>query len=252
MNRSTAVADAAAGFPYPPRPAGPSRTAPKRVNQPARGPDSRFRPGPEGGTSDTAARRPRTPGRSRSRPGHQDFCRDQGRALMNDLNPAARPEPGTAYAAGRETRLPATIAFSQLPDFERTAPDGTPATVKFRRPGDLQPGDVISGQRDPWAVVTHVTWSGPEVAIRVQEAGGSRTMALRARGPSLDVRADLRVDPSTCPDIPDGFPPRWGVWRSGPTVPREHGLAPGARPGRTACPPGQPGRQRVRRGTGIT
>ena len=122
--------------------------------------------------------------------------------------------PHAASTGG--TRVPAVIAFSQLRDFERIAPDGNPAIAKFRRWQQLQPGQVIAGQRDPWAVVTHVTWSGPEVVIRVQEAGGSRTITSRTPGPSIEVRADLRVDPSTCLDIPDGFPPRWGVWRSGP------------------------------------
>jgi hypothetical protein len=136
---------------------------------------------------------------------------------MNDLNPAARPEPGTAYAAGR-MRLPVAIAFSHLPHFERAALDGSPATMRFRRPDDLLAGDVIEGLRDPWAVVAHVTRSGPDVTVRVQEAGGSRTMALGARKPNFSVRSDLRVDPSTIPDIPDGFPPRWGVWRNGPLL----------------------------------
>lgn len=136
---------------------------------------------------------------------------------MNDLNPAARPEPGTAYATGR-TRLPVAIAFSHLPHFERAAPDGSPATMKFRRPDDLLAGDVIEGLRDPWAVVAHVTRSGPDVTVRVQEAGGSRTMALGARKLNFSVRSDLRVDPSTIPDIPDGFPPRWGVWRNEPLL----------------------------------
>ncbi len=136
-------------------------------------------------------------------------------------NPQAASTERHGNTPGGITQVPATIALSQLRDLERTAPDGTPATVKFRRGQQLQPGDVISGQRDPWAVVTHITWSGPEVAIRVQEAGGSRTMTTGTPGPSLDVRTDLRVDPSTCPDIPDGFPPRWGVWRSGPGQPRE-------------------------------
>ena len=136
---------------------------------------------------------------------------------MNDLNPAARPEPGTAYAAGR-TRLPVTIAFSQLSRFERAAPDGRPATMRFRWPDDLLAGDVIEGLRDPWAVVSHVTRSGPDVTIRVQEAGGSRTMAVNTWKPNFSVRSDLRVDPSTIPDVPDGFPPRWGVWRNGPLL----------------------------------
>jgi hypothetical protein len=133
---------------------------------------------------------------------------------MNDLNQTARPAPGTSFAADL-TRLPVTVALSQLRRFELTAPDGTPATVRFRRPQQLQPGDVTRGQRDRWAVVTHVTLAGLEVAIRVQEAGGSRTITRGARAPAFDVRADLRIDPSTCPDIPDGFPPRWGVWRPG-------------------------------------
>jgi hypothetical protein len=136
---------------------------------------------------------------------------------MNDLNPAARPEPGTAYAAGR-TRFPVTIAFSQLSHFERAAPDGRPAIMRFRWPDDLLAGDVIEGLRDPWAVVSHVTRSGPDVSIRVQEAGGSRTMAVGTRKPNFSVRSDLRVDPATIPDIPDGFPPRWGVWRNGPQL----------------------------------
>jgi hypothetical protein len=136
---------------------------------------------------------------------------------MNDLNPAARPEPGTAYAAGR-TRLPVTIAFSQLTQFERAAPDERPATMRFRWPDDLLAGDVIEGLRDQWAVVAHVTRSGPDVTVQVQEAGGSRIMALGARKPNFSVRSDLRVDPSTIPDVPDGFPPRWGVWRNGPLL----------------------------------
>ena len=140
-------------------------------------------------------------------------------AGYNNPQTASAARPGDT--PGGMTRVPATIGFTHLQDFERTAPDGTPATVKFRRGQQLQPGDVISGQRDPWAVVTHITWSGPQVAIRVQEAGGSRTMTSGIPGPSLQVRADLRVDPSTCPDIPDGFPPRWGVWRSGPGQSRE-------------------------------
>lgn len=136
--------------------------------------------------------------------------------------PAAGAGPHGSIPGGIR-RVPATIAFRDLRDFERAAPDGTPAAVKFRRGPHLRPGDVISGQRDPWAAVTHVTVSGPEVAIRVQEAGGSRTMTSRIPGPVFGVRADLRVDPSTCPDIPDGFPPRWGVWRSGPGPSRETG-----------------------------
>jgi len=126
----------------------------------------------------------------------------------------ARP-PGDP-AATKETTRPVIIAFSQLPHFERAAPDGRPATMMFHWPGDLLAGDVIEGLRDPWAVVAHVNRSGPDVTIRVGEAGGSRTMALGARKPNLGVRSDLRVDPSTIPDIPDGFPPRWGVWRNGP------------------------------------
>jgi hypothetical protein len=86
----------------------------------------------------------------------------------------------------------------------------------FRWPEALLAGDVIEGLRDRWAVVAHVTRSGPEVTIRVQEAGGSRTMACGARGRAFGVRRDLRVAPSTIPDIPDGFPPRWGVWRDQP------------------------------------
>ena len=138
-------------------------------------------------------------------------------AGYNNPGPAARPEPGTVDAAGR-TRLPVTIPFSLLPRFERAAPDGRPATVRLRWPGELLAGDVIEGLRDLWAVVAHVTRSGPEVTIRVQEAGGSRTMALDARKPDFGARADLCVDPATIPDIPDGFPPRWGVWRNGPLI----------------------------------
>jgi hypothetical protein len=134
---------------------------------------------------------------------------------MDDLNQAARPEPGTSRAAGLP-RLPVTVAFSQLPHFERAGPDGTSATMRFRLPEELLAGDVIGGLRDRWAVVTHVTRSGPDVIIRVQEARGSRTMTCGARGPGFGVRGDLRVDPSTIPDIPDGFPPRWGVWRDRP------------------------------------
>jgi hypothetical protein len=133
---------------------------------------------------------------------------------MSDLNEAARPEPGASRAAG-PTGLPVTVALSQLPQFEQAAPDGTPATMRFRWPEALLTGDVIEGLRDRWAVVAHVTRSGPEVTVRVQEAGGSRTMACGARGRSFGVRRDIRVDPSTIPDIPDGFPPRWGVWREG-------------------------------------
>jgi hypothetical protein len=134
---------------------------------------------------------------------------------MSDLNQATRPEPGTSRAAGL-TRLPVTVAFSQLPHFEGAAPDGTPATMRFRWPEELLTGDVIEGLRDRWAVVAHVTRSGPEVTIRVQEAGGSRTMPCGDRGRSFGVRRDIRVAPSTIPDIPDGFPPRWGVWRDRP------------------------------------
>jgi hypothetical protein len=133
---------------------------------------------------------------------------------MSDLNQAARPEPGTSRTAG-PTGLPVTVALSQLPQFEQAAPDETPATMRFRWPEALLAGDVIEGLRDRWAVVAHVTRSGPEVTIRVQEAGGSRTMARGARGRGFGVRRDLRVDPSTIPDIPDGFPPRWGVWHEG-------------------------------------
>jgi hypothetical protein len=136
---------------------------------------------------------------------------------MNDLDHAARPGPGTSRAA-RLTRLPVTVTFSQFAHSERTAPGGTSAPVRFRLPEKLLPGDVTSGQRDRWAVVTHVARSGPEVTIQVQEAGGSRTMTCGAQGPGFGVRSDLRVDPSTCPDIPDGFPPRWGVWRDGPGI----------------------------------
>jgi hypothetical protein len=136
---------------------------------------------------------------------------------MNDPNPAAGPAPGTVYTAGR-TGLPVTVPFSLLSHFERAAPDGQPATVSLRWPGELLAGDVIEGLRDLWAVVAHVACSGPEVTIRVQEAGGSRTMALHAWKPNFGVRADLRVDPATIPDIPDGFPPRWGVWRNGPLI----------------------------------
>ncbi|MGH3123291.1 MAG: hypothetical protein ACRDOI_29575 [Trebonia sp.] len=134
---------------------------------------------------------------------------------MSELSEAAWHEPGTSRAAGL-TGLPVTVAFSQLPHFERAAPDGTLAPVGFRWPGELLAGDVIEGLRDRWAVVAQVTRSGTEVTVRLQEAGGSRTMACGARGPAFGVRRDLRVDPSTVPDIPDGFPPRWGVWRDGP------------------------------------
>jgi hypothetical protein len=133
---------------------------------------------------------------------------------MSDLDEAARPEPGTSPAAG-PTGLPVTVALSQLPQFEQAAPDGTPATMRFRWPEQLLRGDVIEGQRDPWAVVAHVTRSGPDVTIRVQEAGGSRTTAYGAQQRGFGVRRDIRVDPSTIPDIQDGFPPRWGVWREG-------------------------------------
>jgi len=134
---------------------------------------------------------------------------------MSDLNEAAPPEPGTSPAAN-PAKLPVTVALGQLPQFERSAPDGTLATMwAFRWPEQLMRGDVIEGQRDPWAVVAHVTRSGPDVTIQVQEAGGSRTTAYGARQRGFGVRRDIRVAPSTIPDIPDGFPPRWGVWREG-------------------------------------
>lgn len=134
---------------------------------------------------------------------------------MNDRDEAARPAPGTVGAA-RPVRLPVTIAFSEFRQLERAAPDRTPHAARFRPPGELLRGDVVfSGLRDMWAVVSHVTRSGSQVTVRVQEAVGSRTIACGARGPGFGLRADLRVDPPTIPDIPDGFPPRWGVWRDG-------------------------------------
>ncbi|HEX6988462.1 MAG TPA: hypothetical protein VF282_03265, partial [Bacillota bacterium] len=123
---------------------------------------------------------------------------------MSDLNEAAPPESGTSPAAG-PAKLPVTVALSQLPQFERAAPDGKPITTwAFRWPEQLLRGDVIEGLRDPWAVVAHVTRSGPDVTIQVQEAGGSRTTAYGARQRGFGVRRDIRVDPSTIPDIPDG------------------------------------------------
>ena len=94
---------------------------------------------------------------------------------MNDPNPSRPPGPGTACR--RANGAPGDLALSQLPHFERLPPTGTPATMRFRWPEHLLRGDVIEGLRDPWAVVAHVTRSGPDVTIRVQEAGGSRTMA---------------------------------------------------------------------------
>jgi hypothetical protein len=135
---------------------------------------------------------------------------------MNDPKQAIGPEPEDSLAGG-PARLPATVAFSQFQPLERAAPDRTAHFARFRRPGELVPGDVVfSSLRDTWAVVTHATSSGPDATIRVQEAGGSRTIACSTNGPGFSVRADLRVDPSTIPDIPDGFPPRWAVWRNGP------------------------------------
>lgn len=126
--------------------------------------------------------------------------------------------PHSAHSRATAPRLPVTVAFSQLRRFERTAPDGAPPVCRPRSPQQLQPGDVFGGQRDRWAVVARVTCSGPGVALRVQEAGGSRTIMCGARAPVFNMRADLRIDPATIPDIPDGFPPRWGVWRSGPRL----------------------------------
>jgi len=133
---------------------------------------------------------------------------------MSERNEAAPPEPGTTPVVG-PAKLPVTVALGQLLQFERAAPDGTPATMRFCWPGQLLRGDVIEGTRDPWAVVAHVTRSGPGVTIRVQEAGGSRTASYGAQQRGFGVRRDIRVDSSTIPDIPDGFPPRWGVWREG-------------------------------------
>jgi hypothetical protein len=134
---------------------------------------------------------------------------------MSELNEAAPPEPGATPAVG-SAKLPVTVALSQLPQFERSAPDGKPITMwAFRWPEQLLRGDVIEGLRDPWAVVAQVTRSGPDVTIRVQEAGGSRTTEYGAQERGFGVRRDIRVESSTIPDIPDGFPPRWGVWRQG-------------------------------------
>ena len=108
--------------------------------------------------------------------------------------------------------------------------------MRFRWPDDLLAGDVTEGLRDPWAVVAHLTRSGPDVTVQVQEAGGSRTMALGARKPNFSVRRDLRVDPSTIPDIPDGFPPRWGVWRNGPLLSGTLAWHPRARRGGQSTP----------------
>jgi len=133
---------------------------------------------------------------------------------MSELNEAAPREPGAAPAAG-PAKFPVTVALSQLSQFERAAPDGTPATMRFCWPEQLLRGDVIEGLRDPWAVVAHFTRSGPDVTIRVQEAGGSRTTSYGTRQRGFGVRRDIRVAPATIAEIPDGFPPRWGVWREG-------------------------------------
>jgi hypothetical protein len=127
---------------------------------------------------------------------------------MSNLNESARPEPGTSYVPG-PTSLPVTVAFGQLPPF------GPPATMRWRWAEQLLRGDVIEGLRDRWAVVAHVIRTGPDVILRVQEARGSRTAAYGARQRGFGMRSDIRVAPSTIPDIPDGFPPRWGVWREG-------------------------------------
>lgn len=133
---------------------------------------------------------------------------------MSDLNESVRPEPGTSPVPGQAS-LPVTVALGQLPQFGLAAPGGPRSAMRFRWAEQLLRGDVIEGLRDRWAVVAHVTRSGPDVTIRVQEAGGSRTTACSARQRGFGVRRDVRVDPSTIPDIPDGFPPRWGVWREG-------------------------------------
>jgi hypothetical protein len=127
---------------------------------------------------------------------------------MSNLNESARPGPGTSPVPG-PTSLPVTVALGQLPEFK------PPATMRFRWAEQLLRGDVIEGLRDRWAVVARVTRSGPDVTIRVQEAGGSRTAAYGAQQQGFGVRSDIRVDPSTIPDIPDGFPPRWRVWHQG-------------------------------------